>query len=60
STIAAVAFNTFGTLQRDTPPAQLSPNYPDPPPANSNDVEDTTNVAKLPNFLSAELVKADK
>ncbi|GFQ06262.1 hypothetical protein PHJA_002770100 [Phtheirospermum japonicum] len=39
---------------------KLSPNYPDLPPANSNDVEDATNVAELPNLLSAELVKAAK
>ncbi|GFQ03973.1 mediator of RNA polymerase ii transcription subunit 21, partial [Phtheirospermum japonicum] len=60
STIAVVAFNTFGTLQRDAPPIQLSPNYPDPPPANNNSVEDATNAAELPNLLSAELVKAAK
>ncbi|GFP94187.1 mediator of RNA polymerase ii transcription subunit 21, partial [Phtheirospermum japonicum] len=60
STIAAVAFNTFRTLQRDAPPVQLSPNYPNPPPANNNGIEDATNVAELPNLLSAELVKAAK
>ncbi|KAL3627514.1 Mediator of RNA polymerase II transcription subunit 21 [Castilleja foliolosa] len=60
NTIAAVAFNTFGTLQRDAPPVQLSPNYPEPPPANTNGVEDTTNVAEQPKLLSAELVKAAK
>ncbi|CAI9270191.1 unnamed protein product [Lactuca saligna] len=31
NTIAAIAFNTFGTLQRDAPPVRLSPNYPEPP-----------------------------
>ncbi|KAL0305922.1 UNVERIFIED_CONTAM: Mediator of RNA polymerase II transcription subunit [Sesamum radiatum] len=31
NTIASLAFNTFGTLQRDAPPVQLSPNYPEPP-----------------------------
>ncbi|KAI7752424.1 hypothetical protein M8C21_005094 [Ambrosia artemisiifolia] len=36
NTIAAIAFNTFGTLQRDAPPVRLSPNYPDPPPAPPN------------------------
>ncbi|CAO2842557.1 unnamed protein product [Amaranthus hypochondriacus] len=35
--IASLAFNTFGTLQRDAPPVRLSPNYPEPPPnPNSN------------------------
>ncbi|MFS7956617.1 putative mediator complex, subunit Med21, mediator complex, subunit Med7/Med21 [Helianthus anomalus] len=33
NTIAAIAFNTFGTLQRDAPPVRLSPNYPEPPSA---------------------------
>ncbi|KAK9133440.1 hypothetical protein Scep_012968 [Stephania cephalantha] len=31
NTIAAITFNTFGTLQRDAPPVRLSPNYPEPP-----------------------------
>ncbi|XP_071720981.1 mediator of RNA polymerase II transcription subunit 21-like [Rutidosis leptorrhynchoides] len=31
NTIAAIAFNTFGTLQRDAPPVRLSTNYPEPP-----------------------------
>ncbi|KAD3336678.1 hypothetical protein E3N88_32197 [Mikania micrantha] len=31
NTIASIAFNTFGTLQRDAPPVRLSPNYPEPP-----------------------------
>ncbi|GFP79274.1 mediator of RNA polymerase ii transcription subunit 21, partial [Phtheirospermum japonicum] len=50
STIEAIAFNTFKTLQRDAPPVHLSSNYPDPPPANRNGVEDATNVAELPNL----------
>nr|GEW47404.1 mediator of RNA polymerase II transcription subunit 21 [Tanacetum cinerariifolium] len=33
NTIAAISFNTFGTLQRDAPPVRLSPNYPEPTPA---------------------------
>ncbi|XP_071690559.1 mediator of RNA polymerase II transcription subunit 21-like isoform X2 [Rutidosis leptorrhynchoides] len=31
NTIAAIAFNTFGTLQRDAPPVRLYTNYPEPP-----------------------------
>lgn len=34
--IASLAFNTFGTLQRDAPPVRLSPNYPEPPNSNPN------------------------
>ncbi|GER44936.1 mediator of RNA polymerase II transcription subunit [Striga asiatica] len=62
NTIAALSFNTFGTLQRDAPPVQLSPNYPEPPPANSNGngVEESTNLAEQPKILSSELVKAAK
>lgn len=59
NTIASLAFNTFGTLQRDAPPVQLSPNYPDPP-ANPSGVEDAANLAEQPKLLSAELVKAAK
>uniref|UniRef100_A0A7N0UCH6 Mediator of RNA polymerase II transcription subunit 21 n=1 Tax=Kalanchoe fedtschenkoi TaxID=63787 RepID=A0A7N0UCH6_KALFE len=33
NTIAAMAFNTFGTLQRDAPPVRLSASYPEPPPS---------------------------
>ncbi|KAI5387656.1 hypothetical protein KIW84_073658 [Lathyrus oleraceus] len=33
NSIANLAFNTVGTLQRDAPPNRLSPNYPEPPPA---------------------------
>ncbi|KAH6790483.1 mediator 21 [Perilla frutescens var. hirtella] len=58
NTIASIAFNTFGTLQRDAPPVQLSPNYPEPPPPNP--VEDAANVSEQPKLLSAELVKAAK
>lgn len=58
NTIAAVAFNTFGTLQRDAPPVRLSPNYPEPPP---NPTEDAaTNFSEQPKLLSAALVKAAK
>ncbi|XP_051125050.1 mediator of RNA polymerase II transcription subunit 21 isoform X1 [Andrographis paniculata] len=59
NTIASLAFNTFGTLQRDAPPVQLSPNYPEPP-ANATGVEDPTSLAEQPKLLSAELIKAAK
>ncbi|OIT08380.1 mediator of RNA polymerase II transcription subunit 21 [Nicotiana tabacum] len=58
NTIAALAFNTFGTLQRDAPPVRLSPNYPEPPPANPT--EDAANVAEQPKQMSAAFVKAAK
>ncbi|XP_057764880.1 mediator of RNA polymerase II transcription subunit 21 [Salvia miltiorrhiza] len=58
NTVASLAFNTFGTLQRDAPPVQLSPNYPEPP-ANPP-VEDAANLAEQPKLLSSELVKAAK
>lgn len=58
NTIAALAFNTFGTLQRDAPPVRLSPNYPEPPPANPT--EDSANVAEQPKQMSAAFVKAAK
>ncbi|WRX30708.1 hypothetical protein QQP08_023195 [Theobroma cacao] len=37
NTIVALAFNTFGSLQRDAPPVRLSPKYPKPP---ANPTED--------------------
>lgn len=55
--IAGIAFNTFGTLQRDAPPVRLSPKYPEPP---SNPTEDTANFAEQPKLMSAALVKAAK
>ncbi|KAJ0735138.1 putative mediator complex, subunit Med21, mediator complex, subunit Med7/Med21 [Helianthus annuus] len=76
NTIAAIAFNTFGTLQRDAPPVRLSPNYPEPPsapaaaaggaPANGAAANPSTeelpsnNISETPKLLSAELVKAAK
>ncbi|GER29875.1 glycolipid transfer protein, partial [Striga asiatica] len=36
NTVAALEFNTLQTLRRDALPIQLSPNYPEPQPANSN------------------------
>lgn len=70
NTIAAIAFNTFGTLQRDAPPVRLSPNYPDPPapataatappPAGATEESPNNNISETPKILSAQLVKAAK
>jgi mediator of RNA polymerase II transcription subunit 21 len=64
NSIASIAFNTFGTLQRDAPPVRLSQNYPEPPtnpPAIPSSTEDPpSNVADQPKLMSAELVKAAK
>ncbi|ONI10001.1 hypothetical protein PRUPE_4G022700 [Prunus persica] len=57
NTIASLAFNTFGTLQRDSPPVRLSPNYPEPP---ANPTEDAENFAEHAKLVSAALVKAAK
>ncbi|KAJ4703144.1 Mediator of rna polymerase ii transcription subunit 21 [Melia azedarach] len=57
--IAGIAFNTFGTLQRDAPPVRLSANYPEPPAANTTP-EDAANFAEQPKQMSAALVKAAK
>ncbi|KAK1557441.1 hypothetical protein Q3G72_024691 [Acer saccharum] len=57
--IAGVAFNMFGTLQRDAPPVRLSPNYPEPPAA-AIPTEDSANFAEQPKLMSAALVKAAK
>ncbi|KAF8410720.1 hypothetical protein HHK36_003257 [Tetracentron sinense] len=57
NTIATLAFNTFGTLQRDAPPVRLSPNYPEPP---ANSSEDAVNIEEQPKIMSAALVKAAK
>ncbi|CAN4108744.1 unnamed protein product [Withania somnifera] len=51
NTIAALSFNTFGTLQRNAPPVRLSPNYPEPPPTNLT--EDSSTVAEQPKQMSA-------
>ncbi|XP_010538859.1 PREDICTED: mediator of RNA polymerase II transcription subunit 21 [Tarenaya hassleriana] len=59
NTIAAIAFNTFGTLQRDAPPVRLSPNYPEPP-ANATATDDAATSTEQPKELSASLVKAAK
>ncbi|CAH2071640.1 unnamed protein product [Thlaspi arvense] len=59
NTIAAITFNAFGTLQRDAPPVQLSPNYPEPP-ATTTATDDATAFPEQPKQLSADLVKAAK
>ncbi|KAK6932327.1 Mediator complex, subunit Med21 [Dillenia turbinata] len=67
--VAAAAFNTFGTLQRDAPAVRLSPNYPEPPAGptpnpnpnpNVNPTEDAANVTEQSKVMSAALVKAAK
>lgn len=55
--IAAITFNTFGTLQRDSPAVKLSPDYPEPP---ANLTEDATNFAEQPKLMSEALVQAAK
>lgn len=55
--IAALAFNTFGTLQRDAPPVRLSQNYPEPP---ANPADDSANFPDQPKAMSVALVKAAK
>ena len=70
NSIAAITFNAFGTLQRDAPPVQLSPNYPEPPaPAaaavaaattTATDGDATAAFPEQPKQLSADLVKAAK
>ncbi|XP_020100806.1 mediator of RNA polymerase II transcription subunit 21-like [Ananas comosus] len=58
NTIAMLALNTFGTLQRDAPPVRLSPDYPEPPATNPS--EETVNVAEQSKAMSAALVQAAK
>ncbi|XP_078433037.1 mediator 21 [Wolffia australiana] len=55
--IAALAFNTFGTLQRDAPPVRLSSNYQEPVAAST---DETLNIAEQPKLMSAALVQAAK
>ncbi|XP_030461791.1 mediator of RNA polymerase II transcription subunit 21-like [Syzygium oleosum] len=57
NTIASVAFNTFGTLQRDAPSVRLSASYPEPPPIAA---EDASSFAEQPKLMSSALVKAAK
>nr|GMD83053.1 mediator of RNA polymerase II transcription subunit 21 [Ipomoea batatas] len=58
NTTAALAFNTFGTLQRDASPVRLSPNYPEPPAAATATA--TVNAVEQSKLMGAELVKAAK
>ncbi|KAL9255089.1 Mediator of RNA polymerase II transcription subunit 21-like protein [Drosera capensis] len=59
NTIATLAFNTFGTLQRDAAPVRLSPNYPEPVnPAAAAAGDEAVNLAEQPKLMSAALVKA--
>ncbi|KAF5474779.1 mediator of RNA polymerase II transcription subunit 21 [Juglans microcarpa x Juglans regia] len=60
NTVAALAFNTFGALQRDAPPVRLSPNYPEPPPNPTDDAAEAPNTSEQPKLLGAGLVKAAK
>ncbi|GAB2231568.1 hypothetical protein Drorol1_Dr00010576 [Drosera rotundifolia] len=55
NTIATLAFNTFGTLQRDAAPVRLSPNYPEP---TAGAAEEAVNLAEHLKLMSAALVKA--
>lgn len=57
--IASIAFNTFGTLQRDAPPVRLSTSYPEPP-SNPSGSEETVNIAEQTKVMSAALVHAAK
>ncbi|XP_010914550.1 mediator of RNA polymerase II transcription subunit 21 isoform X2 [Elaeis guineensis] len=56
NTIALLALNTFGTLQRDAPPVRLSPNYPEP---TSKPSQETIN-GEHAKTTSANLVQAAK
>lgn len=58
NTIAALTFNTFGSLQRDAPPARLSQSYPEPPAVPS--AEEVSNFADQPKLMTSALVKAAK
>ncbi|KAL1196374.1 Mediator of RNA polymerase II transcription subunit 21 [Cardamine amara subsp. amara] len=60
NTIAAITFNAFGTLQRDAPPVQLSPNYPEPPATITTATDDASAFPEQPKQLSVGLVKAAK
>ena len=57
NSVAALTFNSFGTLQRDAPPVNLSPNYPEPA---ANPTEDSLNFVDQPKLMSAALVMAAK
>ncbi|KAL6209412.1 hypothetical protein ACLB2K_020354 [Fragaria x ananassa] len=55
--IAAITFNTFGTLQRDSPAVKLSRDYPEPP---ANPTEDAAYFSEQPKLMSEALVQAAK
>ncbi|XP_038980318.1 mediator of RNA polymerase II transcription subunit 21-like [Phoenix dactylifera] len=57
NTIALLALNTFGALQRDAPPVRLSSNYPEP---TTNPSEETINITEHTKTTSATLVQAAK
>lgn len=59
STIAGLAVNTYGTLQRDAPPVRLSPSYPEPLPPTTVPADDT-NFSDQPKLMSFALVDAAK
>jgi len=55
--IAHLASDTVGTLQRDAPPNQLSPNYPEPP---ARTAEDGAKFSEQPKLMTSILMKAAK
>ncbi|OVA10552.1 Mediator complex [Macleaya cordata] len=55
NTIAALAFNAFGTLQRDAPPVCISQDSPEPP---ANPSKKAVNVTEQPKIMSTALVTA--
>ncbi|CAD5172270.1 unnamed protein product, partial [Musa acuminata subsp. malaccensis] len=59
NTMALLALNTFGTLQRDAPPVRLSPNYPEPA-TNPSSAEETLDIVEQPKMMSTALVQAAK
>lgn len=60
NTIASIAFNTFGTLQRDAPPMRLSSNYPEPAPSSTNPTEQPPNLTEQTMNMSTALVQSAK
>ncbi|RRT67300.1 hypothetical protein BHE74_00032858 [Ensete ventricosum] len=59
NSMALLALNTFGTLQRDAPPVRLSPNYPEPA-TNPSSAEETLDIVEQPKMMSTALVQAAK
>ncbi|KMZ73460.1 Mediator of RNA polymerase II transcription subunit 21 [Zostera marina] len=60
NTIASIAFNTFGTLQRDAPPMRLSSNYPEPAPSSTNPTEQPPDLTEQTMNMSTALVQSAK